>query len=135
MRSDLQAANTVVEQMEIDMMKNQSDLEASKQEVENLTTTKASLKAKLKDYHSKLETTVARYEDKVHIIEKLEKQVTEVEAKNANKITENQAKTRRVPVTLNEQQEELEEARKQLDQTKEKRVDIENELKKAKKRT
>jgi hypothetical protein len=31
MRSDLQAANTVVQQMEIDMMKNQSDLEAQNQ--------------------------------------------------------------------------------------------------------
>ena len=37
MRADLQAANTVVQQMEIDMMKKDSDLVAQKQEVENLT--------------------------------------------------------------------------------------------------
>ena len=130
MRSDLQAANTVVQQMEIDMMKKDSNLEARNQEVENLTNIKASLKAKLKDYHAKLETTVARYDEKVQYIEKLEQQVKELETKNAEKITENQVKNRRVTLAINEQRDELEDARRQLDQTKQKKIDIESELKK-----
>ena len=131
MRADLQAANTVVQQMEIDMMKKDSDLVAQKQEVENLTNIKASLKAKLKDYHAKLEATVARYDEKVQYIEKLEQQNKELAETKAEKITENQVKNRRVTMTLNEQRQELEDARKQLDHAKEKKVDIESELKKA----
>jgi len=131
MREDLQAANTVVQDMEIDMVKKDSELDAKRQEIENLTNTKASLKAKLKDYHGKLETTVARYNEQVQYIEKLEKQTKDLEVKNAEKVTENQAKNRRVTVTLNEQRGELEEARRQLDQTKENKIDIEGQLKRA----
>merc|ERR1711902_458388 len=39
LRDDLQAANTIVEQMEVDMMKKQSDLEARDQQIETLTNT------------------------------------------------------------------------------------------------
>ena len=131
MRADLQAANTVVQEMEIDMVKKDSELDAKKQEIENINNIKASLKAKLKDYHGKLETTVARYNEQTQYIEKLEKQTKDLEAKNVEKITENQAKNRRVTVTLNEQRGELEEARRQLDQTKEKKIDIEGQLKRA----
>jgi len=120
-----------VQQMEIDMMKKDSNLEARNQEVENLSNTKASLKAKLKDYHAKLETTVARYEEKVQHVEKLEQQFQILEAKGAEKITENQVKNRRVTVTLNEQRQDLEEARQKLDQAKEKTVDTGSELKRA----
>jgi len=74
MRADLQAANTVVQEMEIDMVKKDSELDAKKQEIENINNIKASLKAKLKDYHGKLETTVARYNEQTQYIEKLEKQ-------------------------------------------------------------
>ena len=73
MRADLQAANTVVQEMEIDMVKKDSELDAKKQEIENINNIKASLKAKLKDYHGKLETTVARYNEQTQYIEKLEK--------------------------------------------------------------
>ena len=131
MRADLQAANTVVQEMEIDLVKKDSELDAKKQEIENINNIKASLKAKLKDYHGKLETTVARYNEQTQYIEKLEKQTKDLEAKNVEKITENQAKNRRVTVTLNEQRGELEEARRQLDQTKEKKIDIEGQLKRA----
>jgi len=131
MRADLQAANTVVQEMEIDMMKKDSELDKKKQEIENLSNTKASLKAKLKDYHGKLESTVARYSEQVKYIEKLEQQAKDMDAKNVEKVTENQAKNRRVTVTLNEQRGELEEARRQLDQTKEKKIDIEGQLKRA----
>ena len=36
MRADLQAANTVVQEMEIDMMKKDSELDKKTQEIENL---------------------------------------------------------------------------------------------------
>ena len=74
MRADLQAANTVVQEMEIDMMNKDAELDKKTQEIENLSNTKASLKAKLKDYHGKLESTVARYSEQVKYIEKLEQQ-------------------------------------------------------------
>ena len=118
--------------MEIEKMEVQSNLDAAKQDVDNLTNLKASLKAKLKDYHTKLQTTVTRYEDQVHTIEQLNKKVEELQNKNEAKITENQAKQRRTTVTLNEQRQELEEARKNLEKTKDKKSDIEMDLKREK---
>ena len=128
LRSDLQAANTVVQDLEVELMKAQSALDAANRDVEALSDVKSCLKAKLKDCKTKLENTVAKYDEKTKALESLESKYKELEAQNNVQAIETNAKKRRVTMTLNENRIELESIRKEVDRMKDKRSGLEAEL-------
>ena len=74
-----QAANTVVQDLEVELMKTQSDLDAAKRDNEALNDTKQCLKAKLNDCSKKLVNTVSKYEEKSKALDALEQKYNELE--------------------------------------------------------
>ena len=50
------------QEMELELMKSQSGEDSDRAQVESLTNIKESLKAKLREYKSRLETLMARHE-------------------------------------------------------------------------
>jgi len=79
LKKDLEDANVVVQDMELELHKKASDLDSAKCEIESLQTVKQSLKTKLKECKSKLEATVANYESKVDEVKRKEDKISNLE--------------------------------------------------------
>ena len=69
----------VVEDLEKELLLSQSGLEAANRDKDSLGVVKQSLKAKLIECKSKLEATVAKYDEKSKALEALETKYKELE--------------------------------------------------------
>ena len=79
LKNDLEDANVVVQDMELELHQKGSDLDSAKTEIETLQSVKQSLKAKLKECKGKLEATVANYEIKAEQVVRCEHKISTLE--------------------------------------------------------
>jgi len=121
MKKDLEDANLVVQEMEVELQKKSSDLNAAQNEIESLQTVKQSLKAKLKECKSKLEATVANYESKAESADRLQKKISELETELSKKEC-SERRQKRVSLIINDNRAEVEAIRDEMEKlAKEKR--------------
>ena len=113
MKKDLEDANVVVQEMEVELQKKSSDLEAAKDEIESLQTVKQSLKAKLKECKSKLEATVANYESKAESVDRLQTKITDLESELLKKES-SERRQKRVSLIINDNRAEVEAIREEM---------------------
>ena len=69
----------MVQDLEVELMKTQSNLDAANRDNEALNDTKQCLKAKLNDCSKKLVNTVSKYEEKSKALDALEQKYNELE--------------------------------------------------------
>ena len=127
LKKDLEDANVVVQDMELELQQKSSDLEAAQGEIDTLLTVKQSLKAKLKECKSKLEATVANYESKAEQVERYEKKITNLEQELKSN-SENEKKKRRVSFIINENRAEVEAIREEMEKLSKQKRELESEL-------
>jgi len=121
MKKDLEDANLVVQEMEVELQKKSSDLNAAQNDIESLQTVKQSLKAKLKECKSKLEATVANYESKAESADRLQKKISELETELSKKEC-SERRQKRVSLIINDNRAEVEAIRDEMEKlAKEKR--------------
>ena len=113
MKKDLEDANLVVQEMEVELQKKSSDLNAAQNEIESLQTVKQSLKAKLKECKSKLEATVANYESKAESADRLQKKISELETELSKKEC-SERRQKRVSLIINDNRAEVEAIRDEM---------------------
>jgi len=127
LKKDLEDANVVVQDMELELHKKASDLDSAKCEIESLQTVKQSLKTKLKECKSKLEATVANYESKVDEVKRKEDKISNLEEELTIKENE-QKKKKRVSILINDNRAEVEALQSQIDELLEQKQVAESEL-------
>jgi len=127
LKKDLEDANVVVQDMELELHKKASDLDSAKCEIESLQTVKQSLKTKLKECKSKLEATVANYESKVDEVKRKEDKISNLEEELTIKENE-QKKKKRVSILINDNRAEVEALQTQIDELLEQKQVAESEL-------
>jgi len=127
LKKDLEDANVVVQDMELELHKKTSDLDSAKCEIESLQTVKQSLKTKLKECKSKLEATVANYESKVDEVKRKEDKISNLEEELTIKENE-QKKKKRVSILINDNRAEVEALQSQIDELLEQKQVAESEL-------
>ena len=113
MKKDLEDANVVVQEMEVELQKKSSDLGAANTEIESLQTVKQSLKAKLKECKSKLEATVTNYEAKAEQVDRLQTKITELEDQIQKKES-SERRQKRVSLIINDNRAEVEALREEM---------------------
>lgn len=128
LRKDLKDANVVVQDMELELNKKESDLVAAHDEIDTLQTVKQSLKAKLKECKSKLEATVANYEAKAELVEKLEAKIATLEVELRSKDADSEKKKRRVSIAISDNRAELEAVREDMERLARQKRTLESEL-------
>jgi len=127
LKKDLEDANVVVQDMELELHKKASDLDSAKCEIESLQTVKQSLKTKLKECKSKLEATVANYESKVDEVKRKEDKISNLEEELTIKENE-QKKKKRVSILITDNRAEVEALQVQIDELLEQKQVAESEL-------
>lgn len=128
LHKDLEMANTVVQDMELELHKRQSDLDKANEDIDTLQTVKVGLKAKLKECKGKLEATVANYEVKCERIQTMESHLSRLEERVAEQSKEQRDKKRRVSVVLSDNRQDLEAAVSQVERLTTQRQELESEL-------
>jgi chromosome segregation ATPase len=128
LRKDLKDANQVVVDMELELQRNQSDLDSAKNDIESLQTVKQSLKAKLKECKGKLEATVVNYDAKAELVSRLEQRITEVEAEVKATSKNDRDKKRRASIVISDNRAELETVREDMDRLAAQKRDLEDDL-------
>jgi len=127
LKKDLEDANVVVQDMELELHKKGSDLESAQCEVETLQTVKQSLKAKLKECKAKLEATVTNYESKVEEVKRLEEKISNLEEQLSKKEND-QKKQKRVSILINDNKAEVEALQSQIDELLKQKRTLESDL-------
>lgn len=127
LKKDLEDANTVVQDMELELHKKTSDLDAAKCEIESLQTVKQSLKTKLKECKSKLEATVNNYESKVEEVKRMDQKIASLEEEVTIKENESKKK-KRVSILINDNKAEVEALQSQISEVLQQKRAAESEL-------
>ena len=127
LKKDLEDANVLYQDMELELQQKSSDLTAAQNEIESLQSVKQSLKAKLKECKSKLEATVSNYEVKADQVERFEKKIETLE-QELKSTKENEKKKRRISVIISENQAEVEALRDEMEKLSKQKRELESEL-------
>ena len=127
LKKDLEDANVLYQDMELELQQKSSDLTAAQNEIESLQSVKQSLKAKLKECKSKLEATVSNYEVKADQVERFEKKIETLE-QELKSTKENEKKKRRISLIISENQAEVEALRDEMEKLSKQKRELESEL-------
>ena len=127
LKKDLEDANVVYQDMELELQQKSSDLSAAQNEIESLQSVKQSLKAKLKECKSKLEATVSNYQVKADQVERYEKKIESLE-QELKTTKENDKKKRRISVIISENQAEVEALRDEMEKLSKQKRELESEF-------
>ena len=126
LKNDLEDANVVVQDMELELQQKGSDLDSAKTEIETLQSVKQSLKAKLKECKGKLEATVANYEIKAEQVVRCEHKISTLEMELKSN-SENEKKKRRVSLIISDNRAEVEALREEMENLSKQKRELESE--------